>query len=234
MKISSNIKLIQRNKKISQIILFASLGFLIIGLIWSFTSTDASQTTLSYAILMPAYILVQISIYMANRWGRSPRPDEIIEQSLKGLNNQFTLYNYTTGVSHLLVGPSGVIIIKPYHHTGEITYNPEKERFEQKGGPNFIAKLFAQESLPNIARETRLLIHDFQKYVSNNNLEIPYEPEIINVFYSEKADVHTRQAPNITTHADKLKDAVRSQAKQKNLRHGETDMIRDQLPKANV
>ena len=80
MKIVNNEILISRNKKISQIILYAALGLLVIGIIWSVSNPTSNQVTFSYIILIPAFILVQISIYMTNRWGRSPRPDEILEQ----------------------------------------------------------------------------------------------------------------------------------------------------------
>lgn len=233
MKLSKNNRLIQRNKKISQIVLYSSLALLVIGLIWSFKGTDITQYTYAYIILIPAYILVQISIYMANKWGRSPRPDEIIEQSLKGLNDQYSLYNYCTGVQHLLVGPAGVWIIKPYHQYGTISFNDVKHRFEQKGGANFIAKQFGQESLSNIENESKNALRDLLNYLKKNNINIDLEPKIVNIFFSEKADVIARNAPEITIHANKLKDMIRNQAKLNPLRDEKINQIRQQLPEPN-
>ena len=233
MKLSNNIQLIQRNKRISQIVHYSSLALLIIGLVWSFTGANLTQYTIAYIILIPAYILVQISIYMANKWGRSPRPDEIIEQSLKGLNDLYTLYNYNTSVSHLLVGPAGMWIIKPYHQFGTITYNTEKFRYEQKGGANFIAKLFGQESLSSIEKESKIALRDFKDYKNKNNLGFDLEPKIVNIFYSDKADVIAKNAPEITIHANKLKEMIRSQAKQSPLREEKNNQIRQQLPDPN-
>ena len=233
MRISNNTRLIQRNKKFSQIILYASLAVLLIGLAWSFTGADMSQYTTAYLILIPAYILVQVSIYMANRWGRSPRPDEIIEQSLKGLNDQYTLYNYNTGVPHLLIGPAGVWIIKPYHQYGLITYNPEKKRYEQKGGANFIAKLFGQEGLTNLEKDSKIILKDFYKYRNANEIDFGVDPKIINFFFSDKADVDAKLAPEITIHSDKLKDVIRNQAKINPLKNDLINQIRDQLPDPN-
>lgn len=230
MKIVNNEKLINRNKKISQIILYTALGLLIAGTIWSISNPTSSQVTFSYIILIPAFILVQISIHMTNRWGRSPRPDEILEQSLKGLDDKYSLYNYTTGVPHMLVGPSGIHIIKPYHYYGEILYDSEKEKYIQKGGPSFIGKLFAQESLPNITRENNLIKRDLEKYLEKLNIDPFEEPEIINVFYSEKADVNARRAPNLTVHADKLKESIRKKAKEKNINQQVINHFRDALP----
>ena len=233
MKLSNNNRLIQRNKRISQIVLYSALALLVIGLIWSFTGADRTQYTIAYIILIPAYILVQISIYLANKWGRSPRPDEIIGLSLKGLNDQYTLYNYDTGVPHLLVGPAGVWIIKPYHQFGTITFNTGKNQYELKGGANFIAKLFGQESLSNIENESKIARRDFEDYKKKNNISFDVEPKIVNIFFSEKADVIAKNAHEITIHSDKLKEMIRSQAKLNPLRDEKINQIRQQLPAPN-
>lgn len=233
MKISNNYPLIKKYKKISQIVLYASLVLLVIGLVWSFTGADITQYTMAYAILIPAYLLVQISIYLANKWGRSPRPDEIIEQSLKGLNDQYTLYNYNAGVPHLLVGPAGILIIKPYHQFGTISFNSDKNRYEQQGGANFIAKLFGQEGLTDILRESKIALRDFDAFNKKKNNSIDVKPRIVNIFYSDKADILAKNAPEATIHSDKLKDMVRSQAKISQLRDEKINQIRQQLPDPN-
>lgn len=230
MKISLDQKLINRNKKISQFVLYLSLALLLLGFLWSFSGPDASQTITAYIILIPAYILVQISIFMANKWGRSPRPDEIVERSLKGMSDHFTLYNYTTPVPHLLVGPAGIWIIKPYHQSGEISYNPEKKRFEQRGGANIIAKLFAQESLPNIEKDSQFQMQKLNSYFHTFELNNSDEIKVVNIFYSEKADVHSKNAPEVTLHADKLKEFIRSQAKLVNMNNEQVLKIKSKLP----
>lgn len=231
MKISKNLKIINRNKKLSQIVLYSSLSLLLIGFLWSFSNPDATQTLMAYFILIPAYILVQISIYMANKWGRSPRPDEIVDQSLKGLSDQYALYHFTTPIPHVLIGPAGLWIIKPYHYSGEIIFNPDRNKFEQIGGPNIISKLFAQESLPNIEKESHNLILKFSSYLSSLNLDdFKNEVKVVNIFFSDKAQVRTRSAPEATIHADKLKEFIRNQAKTINLSNEQLSKIKSVFP----
>lgn len=230
MRISNNNKLIKRNKTISQIVLYSALGLLTLSFLWSMQNTDSTKVTTSYLILIPAYILVQVSMHMANKWGRSPRPDEIVISSLKGLNNQYSLYNYSTGVSHLIVSPAGIWIIKPYHHSGEISYNSDKNRYKQKGGGGFIMKLFAQESIPNIEHETKNVLNDYQKYLNSNNINIDIEPKVVNLFYSEKVDVRANNAPNLSIPVDKLKDYLRQAAKKSSISDADLKKITDQLP----
>lgn len=230
MNISNNTTLINRNKKISQAVLYFSLALLVLGLVWSLTSPTVTQTQFSYLVLIPAYILVQVSIYMANRWGRSPRPDEIIAQSLKGLPDLYTLYNYNAGIPHLLVGPGGLWIIKPYHHSGEITYDADRGKFTQKGGPFIISKLFAQESLPNILHDSKLVKRQFGAFIEKNHLKFSVEPKVANIFYSEKAKLIARNAPEPTMSSVKFKDFIRSQAKQNPMSNEVIKEVTTQLP----
>ena len=231
MKLSINNKLIERNKKIAQITLFASLALLTIGFIWTLRNTEPSKSVIGYLILIPAYLLVQISIFMANRWGKSPRPDEIVVRALKGLDDRYTLYNFTTGVPHLLVGPIGAWIINPYHHKGEISYNPEKNQYLQKGGPNFITKYFAQEGLPNITREVFSLKRDLNKYFDKNSIQIDEEPLVVNLFYSDDIVLLTNKAPEINLKSDKLKVFIRKYVKKANISPGKIEKLRSHLPK---
>jgi len=231
MKISINNKLIERNKKIAQITLFASLAMLAIGFFWTLRNSEPSKSVIGYLILIPAYLLVQISIFMANRWGKSPRPDEIVVQALKGLDNRYTLYNFTTGVPHLLVGPNGVWIINPYHHKGKISYNPEKKQYLQKGGPNFIAKYFAQDGLPNITREAYSLKMDLTKYFDKNSIQIDEEPVIVNLFYADDIILLTESAPEVNLKSNKLKVFIRKYVKKANIHLENIEKLRSRLPK---
>ena len=231
MKLSINYKLIERNKKIAQITLFASLALLTIGFIWTLRNSEPAKSLIGYLILIPAYLLVQISIFMANRWGKSPRPDEIVVQALKGLDNRYTLYNFTTGVPHLLIGPIGIWIINPYHHKGKISYNLEKNRYLQKGGPNFIAKYFAQDGLPNITREVFSLKKDLTKYFDKNSIQIDEEPIIVNLFYSDDIILLTNNAPEINLKSDKIKVFIRKHVKKANIPPEKIEKLRSQLPK---
>ena len=118
MKIIKNEKLIARNSKIAQ---WTSLGALVVlggGMYISIRNPELF--TYSLICLLVGFIMTQIGMYMGNRWGRSPRPDEKIDASLKGLHSEFNMYHYASPVSHLLVGPAGVWVLRPYHQGGKI------------------------------------------------------------------------------------------------------------------
>ncbi|MDO9547036.1 MAG: hypothetical protein Q7J07_09860 [Pelolinea sp.] len=232
MKISINNKRIDRNKKLAQITLYGSLALLSIGFIWTIRNPEPSKIFVGYLILIPAFLLVQVSIYMANRWGKSPRPDEIVAQALKGLNDKYTLYSYTTGIPHLLVGPVGAWIINPYHQSGEISYDQSKKKYIQKGGGNFISKYFSQEGLPNITKDVAALKKDFIAYLENRSIQFEEDPEVINIFYSENTLLKTNNAPDVNLKSEKLKEFIRKYVKKTKTSVEIIELLQKQLPMA--
>jgi hypothetical protein len=232
MKISIDNKTIARNKKIAQYTLYLSLALLVLGFFWSIRNTDPKKTLIGWAILIPSYFLVQLSIYMANKWGKSPRPDEVVVQSLKGLNDEFTLHNFTTAVPHLLIGPQGVWIINPYHHKGEISYDIKRSRYTQQGGAGLIGKYFGQEGLPKISRETRTLKQDLQDYFKKQKIKVQTEPEVVNLFYSDQVELVGENFPDLCVKADKFKAMIRKEAKKRLLTPEELTEISQRLPVA--
>ena len=60
---------------------------------------------------------------------------------------------------------------------------------------------------------SRKMFETEEKYFKKLNVEPFEEPEIINVFYSDKAYVNAQRAPNTTIHAHKLKDSIRKTKK---------------------
>ena len=87
MKIIKNEKLIQRNGKIGGWLSIGALAVLGGGMYISFTKPE--WFVYSLVCLVLGFILTQIGMYMSTRWGRSPRPDEKIDTSLKGLHSEF-------------------------------------------------------------------------------------------------------------------------------------------------
>jgi hypothetical protein len=227
MKIITNEKVIKRNKQIGQVTTIGSLAILGFGLYLSFTKNLLNW---SFAALVFGFILSQVGIYFGSKWGRSPRPDELITKELKGLDDKYCLYHYKTPVSHLLVGPCGIWILANYHQGGKITYNPQKNRWIQKGG-NVYLKLFAQESLGRPDLDTKSFEKDLSNFFtkkldSRTNLVI----NSVIVFSSEKADVQAQDAPIPTLAIDKLKDFIRRKAKQDPMNPDLMDKIQKFLP----
>lgn len=212
MKIVSNTKLIQRNRKIGQVLTIGSLIVLGVGLYISFQAPLLSWSLLALVI---GFLMSQVGIYFGNRWGRSPRPDEQLNAALKGLDNRFTIYHYTGPVTHLLVGPAGVWVLLPYHQRGTITY--DKNRWRQKGGGIglFYMKLFAQESLGRPDVEAKAEIEDMERFLAKELGENEAPPaQAALVFTNPQAIVQAADAPLPTLELEKLKEFIRKKVKE--------------------
>lgn len=233
MKIIRNDKLIKRNAKISQYVLYAALATLVLGIYFTLTKSDPNEIGWAYLFLIPSYILVQISITMGNIWSRSPRPDEIVTNSLKGLDNQYSLYIYSTAIPHLLIGPAGIWAIKAYHQSGKIYLHEKKKILKQKGGGNFFTKIFANESIGNVAKESTVTSDRLEKYFVKQSISEHPEINIANVFISDDVaiDVDNKEYPEVLLTADKLKDFIRKMAKQVNADTKAIEKITEKLPK---
>lgn len=214
MNIIQNDAVIRRNAKIAQLTGFAGLGVLLVGVY--FFITQPEQFALIWGIVMVGFIMSQVGIYFTNRWGRRPRPDEHLNSALKGLDNNYTLYHYSTPTSHLLVGPAGVWVLMPKYQRGTITY--ENGRWRQRGGGFFLGymKIFGQEGLGRPDLEVASEIESVKRFLEKKlpDQEIP-TVEAALVFTNESAELKAEDAPAPTVSPKKLKELIRKSAKSK-------------------
>lgn len=212
MNIHTNTKLIERNIKIAKATFYISLIILGAGMYLSFKyPNDVQMLTWMMVSLIVGLILSQISVYYQNKFGKSPRPDEQITTSLKGIGGKYSLFHYCTPVSHLLIGPTGLWVIIPYSINGKVTY--EKNKWKQKGG-SFFMKIFGGESIGRPDLEAEAAQKDIQKALS---AEFPEEEvpaiQVILLFLHPKIIIEVGDTPLPTLPADKLKDYLRKQKK---------------------
>ncbi len=216
MKIIKNEKLIQRNGKIGGWLSIGALAVLGGGMYISFTKPE--WFVYSLVCLVLGFILTQIGMYMSSRWGRSPRPDEKIDTSLKGLHSEFNLYHYSSPVSHLLIGPAGIWVLLPYQQAGAAYF--EKKRWKVKGGGFMQAymRIFGQEGIgrPDIEAETETAL--VKKFLAKH-LEENAIPEVkaVMVFTHDQVEVEAGESPVPAMKLKRLKEFLREESKARKL-----------------
>ena len=231
MKIITHPKKIERYHKLglytslaSLVLLFAAVGLTL--------TMRTDLTTYSFIAMLGGLVLSQIGVYFANRWGKPPRIDERITQGLKGLDDRYTLYHYTTPVPHLLTGPAGVWVLVSQFQGGTITF--QKNRYRQQG-VNFFSKIIGQEGIGRPELEAQSYQQDLVKHLKKTLPEgelPPIQPVI--VFTNPKASVQIQDAPVPTMHVEKLKDYVRRKAKENPADMEQVRMIQDALPEESL
>ena len=231
MNINRNESLIKRNARIGQVTMFVALAVLAGGMFVSFQYPE--QANWSFVALLVGFILSQVGIYFSNRYSRKPRPDELIDQALKGMDKKYAIYHYLTPATHLLVGPSGLWVLLPYYQRGTITFS--KGRWRQQGGGLMYQylKLFAQEGLGrpdiDVTNQVNALRSSLQKRLPEESLP---DIQAALVFTNPKAQIaipEDETPPAETVLLKDLKELIRKSGKSKTLSQDKVKVIQDAL-----
>ena len=228
MKIIKNEKLIKRNSRIGQWTSMGALGVLAVGMYISFTSPELFIWAVGALLL--GFVLTQIGMYFGNRWGRSPRPDEKLDAGLKGLTKNFSLYHWKSPVSHLLVGPSGIWIIIPYHQRGQVAYRKDRWRMSGGGFLQGYMRIFGQEGIGRPDLEADSEINSLTKTLSKDFEDQVPDIKAVLVFTADDVQIDAEDAPIPALPLKKLKDFMRQRAKEKPIFPQELEKVKELLP----
>ena len=230
MKIVTNAKLIKRNAAIGKYTSIAALVILGAGLFITFKYPD--KFIYSMGCLLGGFLLSQFGIYFGNRWGRSPRPDQIINKSMKGMGREYTVYHFVTPASHLLVGPAGVWTILPFYQGGKITFDGKRWRSRGGGLARSYMRLFGQENMgrPDMdaATETKTLAV-YLRRILPEGIGFP-EVHSALLFTDPNVDLQSADSPIPAMTPKDLKDFLKGRAKENPLPPLQLDAIRKALP----
>lgn len=214
MKIIKNEKLIERNSKLGNYISLGALAILGGGMYISFSKPE--WFAYSIVCLVIGYILTQVGMYMGNRWGRSPRPDEKIDAGLKGLHSDFNMYHYVSPVPHLLVGPAGVWVLIPFRQNGKVEFSGNRWKLSGGGFVQSYMKIFGQEGLGKPEAEANAEIASVTSFFEKN-LEAQEIPEVkaLLIFTSDEVELDAKDSPIPAMKLKQLKEFMRQEAKSK-------------------
>jgi len=222
MRIATNEQIVESNKKTATRLFFFSLlillaGFLLangsaFGLIDPELIDGAVYLFGMPLILLVGFITTMISVRMTNIWVRVPRPEDAIEEGLKGISNKSALYHYFhLPARHVLICPQGIFAIVTRFQDGKIVAKNGRWRIKR----NIISQIlsaFRFDSLgdPQIDAEDaadhiRYLIEDYDP-------DIPVYPVI--VFHDPRAELFLDDPDIPAVYADpkrepNLRDYVR-------------------------
>ncbi len=225
MRVVTNEKLVRRNAKIGQVVGLISLLILGVGLVVSLTHPEWGVFILSALIF--GFLLSQIGLFFGNRWARRPRLDELLNQALKGLSRDYTLYHYVTPAYHLLVGPAGIWVIVTKYQRGRITYR--NGRWRQHGGLLlWYLRLFAQEGIGRPDLEIKAETEAVEKLLREHFPDEDLPPvEALLVFTHPEVQLEAEDAPVPTLHLRDLKKFLKPRLKSRILSPEQLQRIRE-------
>lgn len=214
MKKISNPGMLKRNKQIGNYSQLGGMAVLLGGFAASFLLPE--RFDLSYLSLILGFILVTIGSSFTNRWGRTPPPDEAVDDVLKGLDDRYTIIHYRLGAEHALFTPDGILAILAKSERGLVSYDGKKWR--QTGVSSFM-KFFGTEALGNPSADSQFeaenLTRSLRKILPDGG-DIIVRPIV--VFVNDKTRVEADASPVPALHAAKVKEYIRHMPKSAPLR----------------
>ena len=221
---------VARMAKIGQYVSFLSMAILLGGLALIFLGDENAiffQLHRSGSRLgsVAGWALPAASIHARTPCG------QVLDDALKHVARDGRLYHFALPAPHVLLLPTGVVILHTKYQKGEIY--AEGDNWTQKGVG--MRKYFGQEGLGNPSKEAEKLISSMANYIRKNAPdieEVPMAPII--VFTSkdiESLDVKNSRIPAM--HASKLKGLsppaerqIASDARRKNMTPYEPPLIK--------
>lgn len=173
MKIHIDQKMINRYAKIGKILRWISIGLLALALFAVFSPNILSNPmmiNIYFGVMIVGVFISSVGNHLTSRYGRSPRPDELLDKAFKGLDDKYSLIHYETPISHLLIGPSGLWTLIPSYADGTISFDENKKVWIRKGG-SFLNKFLAREAFGRPDKELLQNQKDLQKILTTNSID---------------------------------------------------------------
>jgi hypothetical protein len=210
MQIYRNDQFIQRRAKLGRYANLGGMGILLVGLIINLSSR-AEGVWLSMLALIAGFALYQVGMHYTLRYGRPDRPDQVLVKALKGFDNRYSLFQFTSPAGNVLVTPNACLVFTVKMQGKSIQYRNGKWHHAM-GWRGFIFWM-AGDSLGNPSREAEGEADTLRRYLAKKmpGVEVPIQPVI--VFGNSAAEVDAGDSRIPALHYKKLKDWVRGPGK---------------------
>ena len=174
-----------------------------------FIGYEGIRMYLSLGTTILSFIIVLTGTNLAKKFTGRPRPDELINKSLKGLSNEYTLYNHISPVDHLLVGPKGLWIFNTKRSRGTFFYDERRKTYKHVGGGILVQylKIFNLEGIGNPVKDHQKDIKKIQSFLSQNlGDSTNYPIHHVTIIVDDLSTVECENAPVPTLHVKALRE----------------------------
>jgi len=222
MRVTTNPKLIKRRGRLGMIASLSGIAVLALGMFASFRQQIAWVSLIALVI---GFLLAQVGSYNLRRWGRSPRPDEVLEEGMKGFDDRYHLYAWTLPVPYVLLSPQGIYTLTARDQTGQISVTGST--WKSKFTLGRVLSIFAQEGLGNPTVDAEGQAAKLGAWIKGKlpDLNIAVQPAI--VFIDPRAQLVV-DAPTVPVVDPKgIKKWLRGGGKGQNLRSADLRVLED-------
>jgi len=158
-------KRVERMALFAKITSFGGMAILLIGLALVFIVEDFERVILlQLGALFVGWMIAQVGIYLMPRYGRHPRPDEVLDETIRKVAKNGRLYHYILPAPHVLLTPQGIILFNLRPNIGKISIDGDD--WHQSGG--FIKRFFGQEPIGNPSKELEKMVEAMGNFIRKN------------------------------------------------------------------
>jgi hypothetical protein len=184
MKLTVNEPYIKKRAKIAMYLSWGSMLALILAMVASFRVKPDSPNyrtwiMVSFAGLLIGILMANIGTYNVRKFGRKPRPDQMIASTLERLDNRYHFYSWSTPSPYVLQTPAGCYLFITRDLDGKVSYKNGKWKsaFSWKK----LLNIFGQEGMGNPKREAKAEKEALEKYLKERfpDAEIPVFPVLV-------------------------------------------------------
>lgn len=186
------------------------------------------------------WICSQIGMYLAHRYVKTPRPDEVIDSALGRVARNGRLYHYVLPAPHVLLTASGIIILVAKYQTGQISVEEQTIKQSRMGIGRFVGfgnsdedetpevkvdkwkqsglgmrRFFGQENLGNPSREAENQLRMMADFIRKNAPEVDEVPmaTLIVFTHNEPKQLDLQNTRTPAMHHAKVKSYLRRKRK---------------------
>ena len=172
---------------------YIGLGALVIGLF-----TAVRSPVLSSTLLLIGVLGASVGAFMANRYVREPRPDQLLARALDGLDKRYTLLSYYLPSDQVVFSHRGFTVLVTRAQRGQITY--ADGRWDHQMRNRRIKQLFGEPAISKPEKDLELECRDVEKWVSSLGLsdQVPVNGVIVFTGEDVQLNIQDPDFPAVT------------------------------------
>jgi hypothetical protein len=142
MKVLIDRERLRRRATASHVASLGGLAIILGAVVLSMSRPD--WATLTAVLIFVGFTISTVGIYFANRWVKKPRPEDTLSLALKGLADPCRIYHYLLPADHVLLTPSGVVVVETVNLEGRFVYR--NGRWKQRMTMGRALRFFVEET----------------------------------------------------------------------------------------
>jgi hypothetical protein len=213
MHVVANENLVRTRVRLASAAHMSALAVFAVGLFvsWNNPVPTLEQMVASYVAIVVGLVLYNVGQMLLRRYGPRFRHDAALVKALKGLDRRYTLLTFPSGKlpDYLLVGPSGVQVIVPRLHGGQVTCRANQWSRERGGGLRRIFGLFGSNPFGDPSRDAESGVRRVRQRLHDRDLGDAVPVGAIVVFTNPAVKLRVEGCAVPVTVAKNLRTIVR-------------------------